>query len=167
MNQTKRRAGVSIAEMCIVLAILAIVGTLVVSFSLMVSGRASAGADKLNGADDLERSQVILEAWVDRMVGLGAQFTADETGLSATVGGQTYQVALQEGALLAPLPDGQTLSCPLSATKGLRFSQMTQAQGNPLIFCTIVCSVTSASGNENLTANTFTVFSRVGETVIN
>lgn len=165
MNRTKRRAGVSIAEMCIVLAILAIVGTLVVSFSLMVSARASAGADKLNGAEDLQVSQAILDAWVDRMIGLGAQFAADETGLSATVDGQTYQVVLQEGALIAPLPDGQALSCPISTAEAFRFSQMTQTSGNPLIFCTIVCSVNTTSGHKTLTENTFTIYSRVGEVV--
>lgn len=159
----RKQKGVSIAEMCIVLALLAIVGTLVVSFSLMVNARANAGTTRLNAADDLKVSQAILDAWVDKMTGLNAQFTADETGLSATVGGETYAVSLQEDMLLAPLPDGETLSCPISVAEEFRFGLMTRPGGNPLIFCTISYTVKSPAGVKTEAEDTFTILSRVGE----
>lgn len=165
MNQKKHRAGVSIAEMCIVLAILAIVGTLVVSFSLMVSARASASAVRLNAADDLHVSQAILDTWVDKMTGLNAQITANGADLSATVGGETYTVTLQEGTLKAPLPDGSTLSCPISTAEDFRFTQMTRPAGNPLIFCTIIYSIKTPNGTSTQLNDTFTILSRVGEII--
>lgn len=159
------RAGVSIAEMCIVLALLAIVGTLVVSFSAMVSARASAATTRLNAADDLKVSQVVLENWVDQMTALDAQFTVGETGLSATVGTETYTVSLLPDTLRAPLPDGHTLTCPISAAETFRFDQMTRADGNPLIFCTLTYTVKSSNGAGHTVEETFTVLSRVGETL--
>ncbi len=164
MNR-KLKIGVSIAEMCIVLAVLAIVGTLVVSFSLMVSARASASTTRLSAADDLKVSQSILDGWVDRMTGLGAQFTADDTGLSATVDGETYAVKLQEGTLIAPLPDGTNLSCPISTAEAIRFGQLTKPDSNPLIFCTLTYTVKSPNGAKTVVEDTFTILSRVGETV--
>ena len=164
MNR-KHKSGVSIAEMCIVLALLAIVGTLVVSFSLMVSARANAGATRLNAADDLQVSQTILDAWADRMAGLNAQITADETGLSATIGEKTYAVTLKDGMLLAPLPDGEPLSCPIRTAESFRFSQLTKPDGNPLIFCTISYTINNPAGVKIVTEDTFTVLSRVGDRI--
>ena len=70
MGKNRKKAGISIAEMCIVLAVLAITGTVVVSFTAMVSARSSASTTKLKAAEDLELAQVILENWTDRMVEL-------------------------------------------------------------------------------------------------
>ena len=165
MKRNRKRAGVSIAEMCIVLALLGIVGTVVVSFSAMVSARSSASATKLNASQDLEMSELILSNWVDRMTGLNAQFTANETGLSATVGEQTYTVTLEEDVLVAPLPDGQKLTCPINEVQEIRFQQMTRPDGNPLIFCTLVYTASSSAGAPLVMEDTFTILSRVGETL--
>lgn len=165
MKRKHRKAGVSIAEMCIVLALLGIVGTVVVSFSAMVSARSSASATKLNASQDLEMSELILSNWVDRMTGLNAQFAADETGLSATVEGQAYTVTLEEDVLVAPLPDGQKLTCPINEVQEIRFQQMTRPDGNPLIFCTLVYTVASPAGSQSVMEETFTILSRVGEIV--
>ncbi len=165
MKRNRKRAGVSIAEMCVVLALLGIVGTVVVSFSAMVSARASASTTKLNAADDLKVSQVILENWVDRMTQQNAIISVAETGLSATVGEQTYTVTLEEDVLVAPLPDGQKLTCPINEVQEIRFQQMTRPDGNPLIFCTLVYTVASPAGSQSVMEETFTILSRVGEIV--
>lgn len=165
MHKKRKRTGITIAEMCVVLAVLAIVGTVVVSFSVMVNARSAAATTKLSASEDRELCQVILKSWVDRMTGLDASITADETGLSATVEGQAYRVAWEEGTLTAPLPDGQKLFCPIDTVEELQFRQMTRSNGNPLIFCTLVYSVTNAAGNRVALEDTFTILSRVGERV--
>ena len=99
------------------------------------------------------------------MTGLNAQFTANETGLSATVGEQTYTVTLEEDVLVAPLPDGQKLTCPINEVQEIRFQQMTRPDGNPLIFCTLVYTASSSAGAPLVMEDTFTILSRVGETL--
>ena len=165
MKRKHNRAGMSVAELCVVLAVLSIVGTLVVSFSAMVNARASASATKLNAAEDLKMSQTILDAWADHMAGLDAQFTAGDTGLSAIAGGEVYQVTLEDGVLRAALPEGQQLACPVSTAEEFRFQQMTRPGGNPLIFCTLVYSVNNPAGTDIVMEETFTILSRVGEAV--
>ena len=165
MKQKQKRAGMSVAELCVVLAVLSIVGTLVVSFSAMVNARASASATKLNAAEDLKMSQTILQSWADRMTALDAQFTAGEAGLSAIAGGEIYPVTLEDDVLRAAIPEGQQLACPITTAEEFRFQQMTRADGNPLIFCTLVYSVKNPAGAPFVMEETFTILSRVGEAV--
>lgn len=165
MKGKQKRAGMSIAELCVVLAVLSIVGTLVVSFTAMVNARASASATKLNAAEDLQMSQTILDAWADRMTALDAQIIAGETGLSAIVGGEVYQVTLEDDVLRAYLPEGQQLACPVTTAEEIRFQQMTREGSNPLIFCTLVYTVKNPAGGAVVMEETFTILSRVGEAV--
>lgn len=165
MKRKQKRAGVSIAELCVVLAVLSIVGTVIVSFSAMVSARASASTTRLNAAEDLKMSQTILNNWVDRMTGLDAQIIAGDTGLSAIANGETYQVILEDEVLRAYLPEGQQLACPVTTAEELRFQQMTREGSNPLIFCTLVYTVKNPAGGAAVMEETFTILSRVGEAV--
>ena len=165
MHRNNRKAGISIAEMCIVMAVLAIASTVVVTFTAMVGARSSISATKLRASEDLQLSQSILENWVDQMVSLDAQFTANETGLSAVAGGQTYRVLVEEGRLTAQLPEGKKLQCPLGIMEQFQFTQMTKAGKNPLIFCTAAYILENTAGEEVQRTRTFTIFSRVGETL--
>lgn len=165
MFRNRKRLGVSIAEMCIVLAVLAITGTLVVSFTAMVGARSSASVTRLNAAEDIEVSQIILENWADCMAQQHAEISVDDTGLYAIVEGQTYRVMLDEGVLLAQVPGGQPLICPVNKVEDFRFQAMTRAAGNPLIFCTVAYTVRNPAGEDRVIEETFTVYSRVGEVI--
>lgn len=165
MGQKNKRSGVSIAEMCIVIAVLAIASTVVVTFTAMVGARSSTSATKLRAMEDVQVSQAILENWVDRMAALDAQITANNAGLSATAAGKTYRVKLEEDRLVAQLPGDSNLYCPIGIMKQFRFDQMTKADSNPLIFCTAVYTVKNTAGEETEITHTFTILSRVGEIV--
>lgn len=165
MFRNRKRRGVSIAEMCIVLAVLAITGTVVVTFTAMVGARSSASVARLNAAEDIEVSQIMMENWADRMAQQQAVVGVDDTGLYATVADQTYRVEQGEGALFAQIPDGQPLSCPVNKIEEFRFQVMTRADGNPLIFCTVVYTVKNPAGEDRVFEDTFTVCSRVGEVI--
>lgn len=165
MKRKQKKAGISIAEMCVVLAVLAIAGAVVVSFTAMVSARSNASTTKLKAAEELDMSQAILESWVDRMLALDASITADNTGLTATVGTDTYRVMREEESLIAQLPGDMQLICPAEVLEGFRFEMLGRPNGNPLVFCTVQYTVNNPAGEDLVVEDTFTVLSRVGEVV--
>ena len=62
--QRNYRKGVTLAEMCIVLAVVAIVSLSVASFATMAGGRGTAAATKLDAMGDLEIVEAIVESWI-------------------------------------------------------------------------------------------------------
>lgn len=166
-----KRAGISIAEMCIVLAVIAIASTVVITFTIMVSARSSASVTKLNAYNDIQVSQVILENWMDKMLEEEVPIIADETGLYAVdqhvpEDVRLYYVTLQDGQLVAPLPDGTELTCPVSTVKEFRFSQLPveATNGQVLYFCTVAYEVQNPTGEYVPFEETFTIRPRVGQT---
>ena len=166
-----KRAGISIAEMCIVLAVIAIASTVVITFTIMVSARSSASVTKLNAYNDIQVSQVILENWMDSMHTEGAYVNTEGMGLQAVKkNGENVEfyleVYLQDGQLVAPLPDGTELTCPISTVKEFRFSQLPEAtvDRNVLYFCTVAYEVQNPTGEYVPFEETFTIRPRVGQT---
>ena len=62
--QRNYRKGVTLAEMCIVLAVVAIVSLSVASFATMAGGRGTAAATKLDAMGDLEIVEAVVESWI-------------------------------------------------------------------------------------------------------
>ena len=62
--QRNFRKGITLAEMCIVLAVVAIVSLSVASFATMAGGRGTAAATKLDAMGDLEIVEAIVESWI-------------------------------------------------------------------------------------------------------
>jgi Tfp pilus assembly protein FimT len=63
MKRNKRK-GATLAEMCIVMAVVAIVSLSVTSFATMASGRGTAAATKLDAMGDLEIVEAVVESWI-------------------------------------------------------------------------------------------------------
>lgn len=63
MKRNKRK-GATLAEICIVMAVVAIVSLSVTSFATMASGRGTAAATKLDAMGDLELVEAIVESWI-------------------------------------------------------------------------------------------------------
>jgi len=170
--KNRKRRGITIAELCVVLAVIAIASTVVATFTVMVNARSAASVSKLNAQSDIKNCQIVLERWMDAMAQEDAYITADETGLYAThiptpEDVRIYRVHVQNEQLIAPLPDGESLSCNLLAVKEFRFSQLPEetVDRNVLYFCTVVYSVQNPMGKEVTFEDTFTIRPRVGQTV--
>ena len=79
----------------------------------------------------------------------------------------TYKVYLQDEQLIAELPGGEQLTCPITTVKEFRFSQLPEdtVDRTVLYFCTVVYEVQNPTGEYVPFEDTFTILPRVGQTL--
>lgn len=164
MNCIKQKKGMSLAEICVVLAVISIVSLMVISFTTMVSARSTVSAAKLKAMDDQELTEVILENWIDHMVAKQAVISVEENTLYATKDGINYTVCLEEDKLIAPLTDGTFLSCPINTVTELRFDHLTSSD-DTIYFCTAVYDYPDPRGGTITREYTFCINPHIGETL--
>lgn len=82
----KNKKAFTLVELCIVIALVAIVGTMVTSFCVMVSGNA-AKADAVNNLqDDIQKAKDVMARWISVSDEEGAEFVVSEDGTELQVG---------------------------------------------------------------------------------
>ena len=89
---SKHRKGFTLSELCIVLALVAVVATIVTSFCLVVHQRSVISSARLNIVNEVNVVETFVERWVDKMSEKGATFSIAEDG--------TLTVELPSGRLL-------------------------------------------------------------------
>ena len=156
------KKGSSLAEMCVVLAVVSIVALMVVSFTTMVSARGTVGAAKLKMMEDRQLTKVILESWLNQLTEENAVITADENGLSAAIDGEVFSVTLEEDRLTAAIPNGNPLSCPIHTITGITFDVMSHS-GDAIYFCTAEYELPNPSGGVIQRSFTFALNPHIGD----
>ncbi|MBR4016731.1 MAG: hypothetical protein IKK11_02840 [Oscillospiraceae bacterium] len=159
MKRSKQR-GVSIAEICVVLAVISIAALMVTSFSLMVNTRSTTAAIRANVLDDAYIAESILDSWFSSALSGGATVSAENGVLSAKKDGITYQVTIQEEMLTAPLPAGQELEMEMSVVTAITVEQKQNA-ADTIWFCTL--HYPDPQDNHTDLTYTFCVNPRIGE----
>lgn len=171
-NQTGRK-GTTLAELCVVLALVAIVSTMVVSFSLLMSQRVTLSTTRLNVMNDLESVDAIAEGWLGQMKLLGAELslqTHENTGrkwIQAKKDAQTYTLSFdeEEKMLKGTLPDGEDMVFAPTAVRGIEFDQVENwNKTDRLFFYTVIYNLPGADGSNGQQTQTFCANPRVGET---
>ncbi|MBR2938102.1 MAG: hypothetical protein IKB80_06410 [Oscillospiraceae bacterium] len=158
----KRKKGMSIAEICIVLAVISIAGLMVTSFTVMVGTRSSVSAARLEVMQDLEMAETVLEGWVDNMTGQDAVFVAEEGRLKAVKDTVDYAVTLEDGLLMAPVPAGAPYRVALETVTAIAVEAKHNGP-DTIFFCTL--TYTDPQGGEEPQTYTFCINSRIGEKV--
>ena len=182
--QRNYRKGITLAEMCIVLAVVAIVSLSVASFATMAGGRGTAAATKLDAMGDLEIVEAIVESWIleaaNQEMGIGIEeygsaiYTSVDQNDKIGLSGNTLQVSFPNG--------GENIYYPLKSIVGLKFSrayfdekgvlvtdegtnaQAGEAVEGPLYYCTVTYQYRNGIVTKQQTY-TFCVYPRVGEIV--
>ena len=156
------KKGSSLAEMCVVLAVVSIVALIVVSFTTMVSARGTVGAAKLKMMEDRQLTKVILESWLNQLTEENAVITADESGLSAAIDGEVFSVTLEEDRLTADVPNGDPLSCPIHTITGITFDAISSSD-DAIYFCTADYELPNPSGGVIQRSFTFALNPHIGD----
>lgn len=100
--QSKRK-GTTLTEMVVILAVLAIISTVVVSFSLAVSRRVRVSSAKLEAMQDVEVIEALTESWINALREQGATFE-----LKSTDGSEISNNDLTDHAVLYASVPGAT-----------------------------------------------------------
>ena len=156
MNMRNNRRGFTLTELTIVLAVLAIILTLVVSFTAMVSKNTQISTARLEALQDIRVAESIIENFIEGKSSITFNVNAEETTLTdnekntLTFNIATKTLALSGGATL-------TLSRVESITFDYNGDNTDDYNGDNtegIIYCTITYNV----GNQNYDY-TFCVYS--------
>lgn len=152
-----KRRGATLAEMCIVMAVISIVSMSVVSFITMTSGRSAASIGRLEAIDDLELVETVVDKWFAKTT----QPIKIDKGM------------VKVGDLAAIRVDNKTLSVdfqetgmedyPLERVKALFFTcEESDTKDDVLYFCTVTYYLKNEDEEQTYT---FCINPRVGETI--
>jgi len=187
MKKNKRK-GMTLAELCIVMAVVAIVSLSVASFVTMASGRGTAAATKLDAMGDLEDVESIVESWIseavkdsENVISIVAAVDADSNEIKVkTPTNDEEKISLAGKTLQVSFPGGdEDIYYPTKSIIGLKFSraffteegtlvtddgtnaQIGEAVNNPLYYCTVTYQYRNGIVTKEQTY-TFCVNPRVG-----
>ena len=167
-NMPKRiRKGSTLAEICVVLAVVSIVSTVVLSFCMMANRRSVASANRLRIMEERKMIETIVETWCESMAAAGKDISLvpdSNSPLIADAGGDQNIIALSDGVLTATMSDGSDdIQFKCDAAKTMMFNVI--PNGNDVL---IVCTVEfNAIGADiiNPPEYVFVVNSRIGESI--
>ena len=183
-NMPKRiRKGSTLAEICVVLAVVSIVSTVVLSFCMMANRRSVASANRLRIMEERKMIETIVETWCESMAAAGKDISLvpdSNSPLIADAGGDQNTIALSDGVLTATMPEGPPIQFKFDAAKSLMFNvishDLSDFEGlgeaekkdllnDVLIVCTVEFNDPYADPINSPTY-VFTVNPRVGETML-
>lgn len=171
--QRNYRKGITLAEMCIVLAVVAIVSLSVASFATMAGGRGTAAATKLDAMGDLEIVEAIVESWIleiskdseNEISIVEIDKKRDKLISKHKVTNEEEEIWLPGTTLQVSFPEEELIIYTVKSITGLKFEKRVSDDGNSTIY---YCTVTYQYRNGIVTKEqtyTFCVYPRVGEIV--
>lgn len=183
MKKTGKK-GSTLAELCVVLGLVTIIGAMVVSFAVMMSQRTQLSAARLDVINEIEVVESITETWLGQMELLGATLSVEDqmayNELCATIDPETeesYTLSYKEGVLKATLPDGGEMTFApkrlLSMEFGIKVPEDVEAdqveefiekfEGAHLYFYALVYEIPGNDGGLEQYAQMFFVNPHVGD----
>jgi prepilin-type N-terminal cleavage/methylation domain-containing protein len=171
----KSRRGVTLAEIMVALAVVAIMIVMVVSFTLLISERTGASADQLSVQQERTMLKSNVETWLSAVTAKNATLSlkaADPAtlvtdsavpGLTITRSGSKVvtdgglTLSFSYGTLKGKLPDGKTITAHTETVESVHFYLAEKADGvgaEYLLYCAIT---------DELGTYTFCVNPHVGE----
>ena len=158
---TNKRKGITLAEITVSLALIAVMITLTVSFVVMLTDRVRVNASHGMILGDVKIAEAAMENWIDRLSLEGASFIVSDDGgsLIAESYGEKYKLNLDGERFVGSLPNGDMNAVKVSSMKSVSFDVM-EKDGDYIVFCKAVCENTET---KKVFEYTFTVNSRIGE----
>lgn len=135
-----KRRGVTLAELCVTLAVVAVAAVMAVSLSLIISNRVKVSIAKNEAQNDVRMIENTLTDWMDNVVGNGAIIAEIKSNslLSADIEGESYTLSFSEGNLFGNLPGGKSISIYTERVKSVSFSALSrQNYSDVIVFCTV------------------------------
>lgn len=171
MKRNKRK-GATLAEMCIVMAVVAIVSLSVTSFATMASGRGTAAATKLDAMGDLEIVEAVVESWIleaakdpENVINIDPEVS---NKITATKNDPVTRgsIMFDQQTLNVTFPGvGDAVLYRLKSIVGLEFEAVPNNDDSAnLYYCTVTYEYRNGIVTKEQTY-TFCVYPRVGEIV--
>lgn len=152
-----KRKGATMAEICIIMAVISIVSMSVVSFITMTSGRSAASIGRLEAIDDLELVETVVDKWF-------AQQT-EPVGIKdgMVMEGNLPAIRIENRVLYVDFQEVGMEDYPLERVKALFFTyEESDTKDDVLYFCTVTYYLKNEDEEQTYT---FCINPRVGEMI--
>jgi prepilin-type N-terminal cleavage/methylation domain-containing protein len=130
-----KKKGVTLAEISVALAVVAIISVSVVTFTTLLSARSTTSAAKLNAVDDINLCESIVDMWVDQVLDCGGEITVADNTLSTSIDGESHTLGFADGNIVYSLPEGSS-QVVLSVVTDLELSELSLT-ADKIYFCKV------------------------------
>ncbi len=135
MKKGKLKKGATLVELSVVLAVLSIIATMAVSFSIFFSQRVKTTVKANNLMQDVVAVKAVMESWVDDLTQNGATFSCEDSNkLIGNVNDNEYSISLLDDILVGTLTNGGQVSCRVEVIEALTFSIATNSKGDQTLY---------------------------------
>lgn len=171
MKKRSKKRGMTLIEMVVALAVVAVMITMVASFTVVLRDRVNVSRAMLAAQQDLDLIESGAEGWITSLTEQGAVFTAEDNKIRAVIakdtGSEAYTLTFANGALSGTLPEGKTVTWGTEQTQAATFSLITEEDGSDvLFFCTVTYEIPQAENDTSAKqTHTFCINPRVGEII--
>lgn len=163
-----KRKGVTLAEMSIVMAVIAIVSLSVVSFVMITSGRGTAGIAKLNAMEEIELVEAVVDGWFAAMPANevnSVQVSGDKNRVEGVDSGfVTIEIGRDSSTMEVKFPGRDNTYYHFEKIKGLLFDREVSQSGDDVLYFCTVTYVQEEDAREQ--TYIFCINPRVGETIV-
>ncbi len=123
IKKGKLKKGATLIELSVVLAVLSIISTMVISFSIFFSERVKTTVKANNLMQDVVAVKAVMESWIDDLTQNNATFSCADNNnkLIGDINGTQYSIALENKLLSATLVSGGQISYRVEAISVLTF----------------------------------------------
>ena len=167
-NKSKSRRGMTIAEIVVVLAVVAIASTIVVSFSIMVNTKTRISNSKVDAVGEIRVVESIVDGWIYRQTLDSAEFNIVDGVLNSKVGEDVYTLKFENNQVLGTLPDSERLWFDTESIDGISFEIIRKEdteENDLIIFCTVDYRILNGLGEEEIASYIFCVNEYVGDII--
>jgi len=162
-----KRKGITLSEICIVLAVVSIVSLAVVSFAAMATGRGATGTDKLKVMQDIELLEAMVDNWFNEVYifdnnTLVRPEVVDESPNVLAVGDK--KLWLENGNLYTQFSEENIRTYRFETVTELKFKRLRQGSDD-IYFCTVTYAYRRGQNTPVEETYTFCINPRVGESI--
>ena len=157
------KKGFTLAEICVVFAVVSIVAVMVVFFSSYLSKRVKQNDQTVSILYDVNGAESFVEDWVNEFRSNGATFSVENNStIIATLNGEKYTLSYIDKSLVAQFMD-RTDSFKLNQFNSFNVKISTSSQNKIIFICTLTAPIHNTN-NVTVYPCTFTVYTMVGNT---
>lgn len=157
-----KKKGITLSEICIVLAVLSIVSLAIVSYAAMATGRGISGADKLKVMQDIELLEAMVDDWFDKVYEPG---TITVTGNKLSIGEQR-ELFFSGTTMYTKFSNTEIRSYHFETITSLQFAIENNPDNNDeIFFCTVTYAYRRGQNTPVKETYTFCINPRVGENI--
>lgn len=162
MSHGKR--GVTLVEMCIVLALIMIIGTMVASFCILTNNYSHTVSSDRDAVESIAMLEDALSKWISAFDRKGYTISISSDNLCLTASSDSgdtekYIFEIKDGKINGSLPDGRAINYSAPAIESASFEN---AETGKIIACNITC-ILKKGGDETQTPMTLLRYCRIAK----